>query len=124
MAGGNAFIAADEEGIAHVYLRLRAAQERVQRYTLIWLSSYFECANTFAYFIGYEFFILHGVPEWNAERERCATARGGSLLQSLPSAKTVHRTVLAFTSCRAHVVSVGLCPTPRKPFEKGLTENF
>ena len=50
--------------------------------------------------------------------------RRGSLLQSLSSAKTVHGTVLAFTSCRAHVVFVGRCPTPRKPFEKGLIENF
>ena len=96
----------------------------VQRYTVFWLSSHFGQANIFAHFISYEFFILHGVPEWNAEREICATTRRGSLLQSLSSAKTVHRTFLAFTSCRAHVVFVGLCPTPCKPFEKGLTENF
>ncbi len=27
-------------------------------------------------------FTLHGVPEWNAERELCATTRGGSAIRS------------------------------------------
>ena len=47
------------------------------------------------------------------------------LLQGFSSCKTVHRTVLQFTFFGALIVFfVGLCPTPCKPFEKGLTENF
>ncbi len=50
------------------------------------------------------FFTLYGVPEWNAEKELIFSQRGGSLLQSLPSTKTVHRTVLVFTPYRAPTV--------------------
>ena len=51
--------------------------------------------------------------------------RGGSLLQSLPSPETVHRTVSEFTPCRAHAVSLwGAAPHPATLLKKGRSKTF
>ncbi len=109
----------------HIIRAYAQACGDAQRSAFIWLSSHIEYVNTFAHFTCWNFFTSFGVPEWNAEREIRSFQRGGSLLQSLPSIKTVHRTVLIFTPLRAPDVFSGtLSPYPCDPFEKGSIENF